>query len=109
MPRRSLADATLDGDSVLDGTRAAEIIRKLTFREANRRFHIGYRKWKAVIDGKLDAWRPCRGSHEIDDEVFATIVDSVKVSPHWSTPTRASNLGIRTETVQRVLKSQNLN
>lgn len=99
----------LEGDTVADGTYAVAEIKKLTFRAAQSRFHISYPTWKAIVSGKLDAYRPSRGGRTIPEATFTAIIESVKLNPTWSTGVRAARLGVRVETCQNVLRSQRLN
>lgn len=85
-----------------------EVIKRLSFRAAKARFHIGYETWRAIRSGELDNWEPHAGGRPVDASKVSTILDSVSSAPHWSTVERARRLGIRTETVQSVLARRGL-
>lgn len=85
-----------------------EHIRELSFRQANRKYHISYEKWHEIKQGKPSTWKPYRGGGRSPLDV-QDIMDSVRQKPALSTGARARWLGRRTEAVQRVLKEKGLN
>jgi transposase InsO family protein len=90
-----------------DENAPAEIIKHLSFRAAKSRYHISYPTWREIKDGKLSAWHPYQGGRSLEADV-KEILDSVRSDPATATRSRAKSLGIRSETVQRVLKSKGL-
>lgn len=99
----------LEGDAVADGTYAVAEIKKLSYRAAQSRFHISYPTWKAIVEGKRDAYVPSARGRPLPEGTFLAIVESVRVNPTWSTQVRAARLGVRVQTCQNILKSQHLN
>jgi len=99
----------LENDPVASGEYSVNQIKELSYRQARARFKIGYITWRRIKSGKLDVFRPHRGGRPLPQETITRIIDSVRISPQFSTIARASILGLRTETVQNVLKSQGLN
>lgn len=91
-----------------DAAQACVIIAGLSFREAKARFRIGYKTWRSIKQGEQPGWSPARGGAREDAAKAQRVLDSVKAMPHLSTPHRAEQLGLRTETVQRILASRGL-
>lgn len=82
-------------------------IKEMSFREANRKYHISYEKWREIKDGRPSTWKPYRGGNVPSLDV-QDVLDSVKQKPALATGDRAKWLGHRTEAVQRVLKEKGL-
>ena len=82
-------------------------VKAMSFREANRKYHISYEKWRAIKKGEPCEWRPFRGGRAPALDV-TDVLDSVRQKPALSTGERARWLGRRTEAVQRVLKEKGL-
>jgi len=85
-----------------------EIVKKLTFRQANARYHMSFEVWHRIKAGELKEWFPYRGGGVTEADV-AEMLDSVRTHPALATRPRAQMLGRRTETVQAVLKGKGLN
>jgi len=83
-------------------------IKSLSFRAAQRKYHISYRTWLKIRSGKLDTFRQRRGNSGIHTATISKVLESVKVSPHWNTVVRATQLGLRTQTVQTILETNGL-
>lgn len=82
--------------------------KELSFREANRKYHISFEKWRELKHGLPCTWEPYRGGRRSTLDV-QDILDSVRQKPALATGERAKWLGRRTEAVQRVLKEKGLN
>ena len=80
-------------------------IRSLSFRQAMARYHIGQKNWERIKAG--GDWRPRKGSGHCQ-EVVQKIPADVKEMPHLNTLDRAKKLGLRTERVKAVRKSQGI-
>jgi hypothetical protein len=83
-------------------------IKRLTFRHAKDRFHIGYQKWKAIREANgflaFRESRPATTRQEVEEAVIA----SVKALPQLNTGERAQKIGVGTGTVQDILVSRGL-
>lgn len=85
-----------------------EAIRRLSFREANREFHIGYRVWSRI---KRDpTFQPLRAvDPRRSDELAQAVLRAVREAPHLSAGRLAAKMGLRVEAVQGVLRAAGLN
>jgi transposase InsO family protein len=81
----------------------------MSSRQAKRIYGVGFRTWQRCRDGELEAWVPTRGGRSLSQGTVQGILDSVKELPNLNTVDRAARLGIRTETVQKVLARYGLN
>jgi transposase InsO family protein len=90
-------------------TAAADDIRSLSFRNAKKKYHVGYKTWRAIKTWKTHHWTPSTGGKPVPQNTLDAILESVRVAPHWNTCERAHQLRIRVETCQRVLRSHALN
>lgn len=84
-----------------------EEIKKLSYRKAREKYKIGTATVKLIKLGKLRFF-PKRQGKSITGETIQKVFDSVIASPHWNTKERADRLGLRVETVQKILASEGL-
>lgn len=81
-------------------------IRSLSLQEAKSEYKIGYRVWKRI---KLAGFVPKRNRESLfPQETIDTVLESIRQAPHLATGARASLLGLRTESLQGLLKDQGL-
>lgn len=92
-----------DAQAVSEAERHAACIREMSYRTARGQYRIGYSTWRAIKAGVLTGWVPTRGGRSLPQETIDRILASVKAAPEWNTLIRSSKLGVRTETVQKVL------
>jgi transposase InsO family protein len=91
--------------------RAAQIaadIKTLSFREASRKYSIGYNTWNAIKTGQVKAWLPKQPGDRVSPEVVERILASCRQMPQLNTIARAQALGLRAERTQRVLAAAGL-
>ena len=91
-----------------DGEDVRNEVKGLSFRQANKKYHISYEKWHEIKEGHPSEWKPYRGGNRSEVDV-QDVLDSVKQKPALATGPRAAWLGRRTAVVQRVLKEKGLN
>ncbi len=90
-----------------DESAPIEEVKHLSFRQAKRKYHLSYERWRDIKKGTLTDWRPYRGGGITEVDV-AEILDSVRAYPAWNTRQRATSLKRRTETVQSILAGKGL-
>lgn len=86
----------------------ATAIKKMSYRDAQERYHIGYTRWKRIQDGREDHFAPHRGGRPLSLEIAQKILQSVNEMPHWNTAIRATQLSVRLETLQKFLTDRGL-
>lgn len=92
-----------DAAAVSEAERHAACIKAMSYRAARSQYRIGYATWRSIKAGKLTGWVPTRGGRSVAQETIDAVLESVKGAPEWNTLIRAQKLGIRTETVQKIL------
>ncbi len=85
-----------------------DAIRKLSYRDANRQFRVGYRVWARIR--RDPTFLPTRYlDPRASTQLAEVVLGKVKEAPHLSAGRLAAALGLRTEGVQGVLRAAGLN
>jgi len=85
-----------------------ENIRLMSYHTARIHYRIGYGTWSAIRGGRPPS-RTARCDAAESNQVFVDrVLESVRTAPHLNTAERARSLGLRTEVIQRFLKSRGL-
>jgi len=79
-------------------------IKRLSYRAARRKYNIGTETVRKIKEGQITDWHAFKhGRAPLTEEQVAAVYESVRRAPHWNTAQRAANLGLRCETVQKIL------